>query len=301
MDKVVHIDGDILVYAGGFAAERGEYKVSWLDLDEPKVAYFAHKKEMQESLTDILEERGVRYMVEFERHPEPVEYALSNVKNIIDSIRSELNCDSYFVYLSGPTNFRDGLATIRPYKGNRDKSHKPVHGPAIRDYVCRRHPHVVSDGDEADDVIGYTHYARWLKDSDSSVIATQDKDLNMIPGWHYNFATRTKEYISPEAADYNFYHQLLTGDPTDNIPGVPRCGKVKASKLLDGVVGKVNMYEVCRKAYAKAYEDGDAALLENARLLWIRRKEKEIWQPPSMLSLDELLTTSTANESTKST
>ena len=274
MDQVVHIDGDILVYAGGFAAERGEYKMTYMadGYGREATEFFAHRKELDARWDEL---KNPPMMIEFQRHPEPVEYALSNVRNIIDAICKELSCDRYVVYLSGPTNFRNELATIRPYKGNRDKAHKPVHGPAIREYLSRRHPCVLSDNEEADDVIGYTHYSRWRQDPESSCIATQDKDLNMIPGWHYNFAKQTREFISPELADYNFYHQLLTGDPTDNIQGVPGCGKVRASKLLTDCVGVVHMYEVCKEAYGN-----DAALLENARLLWIRREPGQLWEPP---------------------
>lgn len=277
MRPVVHIDGDILIFSCGFAAERGEYKLSFTNEDGvEKALYFATKRELDE----FLDNNNVSpFVVEFQRHPEPVEYALSNVKNVIGAILEELNVSDYFVYLSGPTNFRYGLATIRPYKGNRDPSHRPVHERAIREYITRYHPHVVSDGDEADDAIGCHHYARWLKDHDSSIIATQDKDLNMIPGWHYNFKTQEKFYIDEDQAMWNFYHQLLTGDPTDNIQGVPRCGKVKATKLLKGISGEVNMYEVVRKAYEEA-KLGDAELLENARLLWIRRYKGELWTPP---------------------
>jgi hypothetical protein len=272
MRPLIHIDGDILVYAGGFAAERGQYKLTWLRGDVEESKYFQKKKEVDAYIKDL----GCPYMLEFERTPEPVEYALANVKNIIGAICDELAVDDYIVYLSGPTNFRTALATIREYKGNRDKAHKPVHGPAIREYLNRQHPCVVSDNEEADDVIGYSHYARWQKDPESSIIATQDKDLNMIPGWHYNFAKQGRVYIEPGMADYFFYKQLLTGDATDNIQGVPGIGPRKAERLLEGCEDALSMYEVVQAVY-----DNDEALLENARLLWIRREPGQMWEPPN--------------------
>lgn len=271
MRTLVHIDGDILVYAGGFAAEKGQYKLTYLKDGEEITEYYATKKELDARTATL----GVGYVVEFSRTPEPVEYALSNVRNIIESIVAELGCSEYIVYLSGPTNFRNDIATIREYKGNRDKTHKPIHGPAIREYLAKRHPCVVSDYEEADDVIGYSHYARWSKDPQSSVIATQDKDLNMIPGEHFNFAKKDRYYVEPDEADYFFWKQLLTGDATDNIQGVPGIGPRKAEKLLAGLTDQLSMYQVAQAAYKN-----DAALLENARLLWIRREPGQIWEPP---------------------
>jgi hypothetical protein len=285
MRTLAHIDGDILVYNGGFAAEKGQYTMRWTDEDGTEhVETFPYKKEAYARALEL----DRPHMMEFERIPEPVNYALHNVHMTIDSIRQATGCDDYVVYLSGPTNFREGLATIRPYKGNRDKSHKPVHGPAIRDYLNANHPCVVSDGEEADDVIGYSHYARYKQDMESSIIASVDKDLNMLPGKHYNFYRKESYFVTDEMADHAFYTQLLTGDPTDNIQGVPKIGKKKAEKLLYGMEDDVSgMYQIVETEYIKAFagdekNDPAAILLENARLLWIRRNKGELWEPPTI-------------------
>lgn len=285
MRTIAHIDGDILVYAGGFAAEKGQYTMRWTDEEGTEhVEHFPYKKEAYARSLEL----NRPHVMEFERHAEPVQNALHNVNLTIESIKENLGVDDYVVYLSGPTNFRNDIATIRKYKGNRDAAHKPVHGPAIREYLGKYHPCMVSDNEEADDVIGYTHYARYLGDMEASIICTQDKDLNMIPGHHYNFYKKERFYVTPELADWYFYKQLLTGDTTDNIVGVPKIGHKKAEKLLHGLEGDVEaMYNIVQLEYVKAYgtdekNDPDAILLENARLLWIRREKGELWTPPSM-------------------
>ena len=160
-------------------------------------------------------------------------------------------------------------------------THKPVHGPAIREYMKKNYNVVVSEDEEADDVVGYSHYAMWLRDPESSIIATVDKDIDMIPGMHYNFIKEESYYMTPEASDRFFWKQLLMGDATDNIPGIPGCGPAKAEKLLDGVELDC-MYDVIREEYVRAYPDDPiGALIENARLLWIRRHPNEWWQPPN--------------------
>ena len=283
MRTLAHIDGDILVYNGGFAAEKGQYTMRWTDADGTEhVETFPYKKEAYARALEL----DRPHMMEFERIPDPVAYALHNVSMTIESIKDATACDDYVVYLSGPTNFRNELATIRPYKGNRDKAHKPVHGPAIREYLAANHPTVLSDGEEADDVIGYNHYERYKQDIESSIIATVDKDLNMIPGKHYNFYRKELFYVDDDLANQWFYTQLLVGDPTDNIQGVPKIGKKKAEKLLYGMEDDVpGMYQIVETEYIKAFAgdencDPAAILLENARLLWIRRNKGELWCPP---------------------
>jgi 5'-3' exonuclease len=93
--------------------------------------------------------------------------------------------------------------------------------------------------------------------------------------------------VSEEEAIRWFYMQLLMGDSTDNIPGIPKVGPVKAAKALAEFDNELDYYTVCRKGYDEAYDDGLAALIENARLLWMRRQPHEWWQPPVEEDMDD--------------
>jgi len=169
----VHFDGDLLVYRCGFAAEKMQYHVE----NETFTT-------LREANAYIAEHGGT---VEVgERLVEPIENALANVKSMVEVALENLGVDAedMTMYLSGPTNYRDGVATLRPYKGNRDAAHKPVHGPAIKEYMEHKYHTVYSVDEEADDVVAYNHYAMYLRDPYSTIIATVDKDLNMIPGLH---------------------------------------------------------------------------------------------------------------------
>ena len=276
----VLIDGDVLVYRAGFAAEKTHYTVTWEEDGASHSRDFTTARDMN----SFLDLSGVGdHKIEVERRVEPVENALYNVKSIVKNILTQLHSteDDLTIVLSGPTNFRNGIGTIKPYKGNRDPTHKPVHGPDIKEYMKKRYNHLVSEDEEADDLIGYTHYAEWQKDPHGSVIVTIDKDLDMIPGLHYNFVTERTYEIAPDEAMYLFYRQLITGDTVDNIPGIPGMGKVKAAAALKGAVGEKEMYDKVRTLYVQSYPDNpDEALLENARLLWIRRHPNEWWKPP---------------------
>ena len=112
-----------------------------------------------------------------------------------------------------------------------------------------------------------------LTESPESIIAHLDKDINLIPGKHYNWELTRLGKVVREARHYtitdeealrNFYTQLLTGDVTDNIKGVPGIGPKKAEKLLQCSVTEEQMFHICRDAYASTEE-----MEMNARCLWI--------------------------------
>lgn len=266
----IQLDGDLLVYRCGFAAEKGEYTLTYgNDLQE----VYTYKKDVTKRL-EVL--GNPVHTLEFARRPEPVGNALHLVNQVIDGIKADLQSDDLTVYISGNSNFRDALGTIRRYKGNRDASHKPIHTEAIKDLLRNKYKAIVSENEEADDVVGYSHYAMWEKDAESSVICSTDKDLDMIPGLHHNFVKKVSYYISPEEADYNFYKQLLTGDAVDNVQGYPGVGPSKARQVLESCKTVVAMFEVVQAMY-----DNDKDLTENAQLLWIRRKPGEVWVRPT--------------------
>ena len=84
---------------------------------------------------------------------------------------------------------------------------------------------------EADDVMGIIS----TREPGKHIIASIDKDLNQIPGKHFNWYKDTNKVY--DVSDYDgtrlFYKQILTGDTVDNYKGVPGIGPKKADKLLD--------------------------------------------------------------------
>lgn len=278
----IRLDGDVIVYRAGFAAEHTFWKI----IHGGEEREFETRRQMIE-YADSLGLASGQYVVENRREVEPLPNALYNVRSIINTAAEKLQADpktDVLVYLSGPTNFRNGVATIKPYKGNRDAAHKPVHGPEIKAMMRREYEVRTSEDEEADDVIAYEHYADWLKDPHSSVIATIDKDLDMIPGLHYNFVKGESYYVTPEEGLWNFYKQCLTGDSTDNIPGIDGVGPVRAAKLLPEVgASEEDLYRAVLRQYEMAYGEGHAdRLLEVCRLLWIRREPGQWWNPPTL-------------------
>ena len=179
--------------------------------------------------------------------------------------------DDTFFYLTGSNNYRVEIAKIKPYKGNRKES-KPDHLGVTRDQLQTKWLAEVIEGQEADDAIGI----KATELNGNCVIVSIDKDLLMIPGTHYNFVKKEWTEIDQDKGDYFFYKQLLTGDQVDNIQGVPGIGPKKADKAYEGCTTVQEMYDKALEMYKGDTE----ALLENARLLWLRRYESEMWEPP---------------------
>ena len=182
-----------------------------------------------------------------------------------------VDCEEHELFLTGKTNFRHDIAVTEPYKGNRKGKEKPKHLPLLREYLQTAWAAKVSEGQEADDDIAIR--ATQLKDD--CIIVSIDKDFKQVSGWHYNFVKKEKSYVTPEEGLRFFYKQILTGDAADNIKGIHRVGDVKATKMLSDAKTELELYQCCVEAMGKE------RVLENARLLWLRREPNQIWEPPN--------------------
>jgi hypothetical protein len=212
------------------------------------------------------------YRFGFASEGDPAEFALARLSEFLDNLSLSEGIDEVWGYLTGHGNFRHEIAVTAPYKGNR-VAPKPYHFQLLREYMENKWGFEVIEGMEADDAIGIEAYRN---EPDETLIVSIDKDLNMIRGHHYNFVKEERYYVTEEEAIRNFYLQILTGDKVDNIIGLAGIGPVKSKKLLLDCNNELEMYE----AVLKAYDGDEARVLENARLLWILREEKQVWQPP---------------------
>jgi 5'-3' exonuclease len=278
----LHIDGDILKYRAGFAAEKMWY---YLQLSADKVARFNYKKDMLAHC----EQEGIESPnYEQQREAEPESNALYNVRSQVRSILESTGTEDYCIYLSGDTNFRDGIATIAEYKGNR-VSAKPIHAPAIDAFIREEYECSVSEDEEADDEMAYNHYKMWEEDEYSTAICTIDKDLDMLPGLHFNFVKDMKYYVAEDAAMRNFYMQIITGDAVDNILGCKGLGPAAAARIIGLKGDERSWWDIIVRTYTEQQQKNPEQwpptmlpheiALENARLLWIRRHPFELWEP----------------------
>ena len=283
---LVLVDLDPIVYRAGFAAQSTEYLVTY-EKDGEEIANWYNKAGLAKERVLELQGEGYQPIIEKQVTPEPVQNALYNVKSMMETTCRDLGVglDSVIGFLTGKGNFRFDVAKEKPYKGNRDETHKPVHAQAIKDFMIKTYEVVISENCEADDLLSiYQHESR--DRGEDSVICTIDKDLDMVPGFHYNYAKRVSYYIADCDAPVYFWRQMLTGDTVDNIPGIKGIGKKTAEKMLPFIdepphYTEYEMYEVVREAYLKEYGDrADDMIIEVGRLLWMQTYHGEMWMPP---------------------
>ena len=175
-------------------------------------------------------------------------------------------------------NYRHYIAKHVPYKGNRGA--KPDHYKVVREYFINEWDAKIAPGVEADDAIG------WATE-DSSCVVSIDKDLLMLPGFHYNFVTETFLHSSDPGKLHLdrsktaakligtgfkwFCAQMLLGDTADNIKGLYRVGPVKTYRLLNRIKEPKRLWRTVRYLYKK-HGLPKTRLHENAQLLWIQRE-----------------------------
>jgi hypothetical protein len=296
------IDADPIVYRAGFASERTDYH---LILETPAGAllekHFTARpgKTAGAQMKDYLDKHKGFDILSKEKliHPDSEEECLNAVRTQINAIEKACrespaigDLTGITTILSGPGNYREGLATVFPYKGNRDPEHKPHWYQSIRNLLTGEFAARVVHGREADDecsILGWQHIAAGT----SFVIATIDKDLDQIPGLHYNYHRCVVYRQSREAARMFFWQQALSGDPTDGIPGCWRTGELKAAAFVDDYAGEsdaviwqelVQRYRDSQEIPGCPYErcKPEAVALETARLVYLQKQPYELWNPP---------------------
>ena len=152
----------------------------------------------------------------------------------MNEILKETGAMKTLVAVKGRGNFRHDIYS--KYKANR----KELDGElkeALRyghQYMVDYHGAVMANGMEADDLVAIWA-AECRNDNLDYTVVGIDKDLLQIPGHHYNFVKHTHSDVSPAEGRYNLMVQCLTGDTSDNIPGVKGIGPVKAKKILSGI------------------------------------------------------------------
>ena len=246
----------------------------------------------------------------FERRS--LDWTFAKADEIVEGICEACDVTTPTLYLTGKDNFRFDIATVKPYKGNR-KQEKPFYLPSVRKYLETAWGAAVVDYMEADDALAIVAARYDYKDV---IIASRDKDLKQVPCIHYSWEVGNQPEWGPELVteigDIHvtlvdkllkngepskaikkisgtgltwFYTQCITGDSTDNIPGLEGKGAGLAYELLKGLESEVDLFRATLGAYKDKYgELAEERLLEQGRLLWMCREKVDgravMWEFP---------------------
>lgn len=222
----------------------------------------------------------IAYRASFAKEGASLDEAKEKTDELMDDIifNTTQREEEVEVFLTGKGNFRYTLSPT--YKANRKDTPKPEHLSDVRNYMVDMYGAVVSKGQEADDLIAI----RATELAYKCIIVSTDKDFKQIPCTHYNPVKGFSFVVDEFEATLFFYTQILTGDRADNIEGLYGIGPVKAGKLLESATTEEELYE----RVMTAYEGNEELVTMNARLLWLRRKEDDVWLPPNQRTGDVL-------------
>lgn len=249
---VLLIDGDVLVYQIGLAAER---PIDWGDDDWTLHADFAECK-------DTL---------------------VSNIEGLIaklgaDQVRFALSCKT-------EDGYRRELDPC--YKSNRKATRKPVVHRALRQHLLDNYDTILRDKLEADDVLGIL---ATQPTEERRIIVSVDKDFRSVPCHFYRTNEDVLFETTPEQALLFHATQTLTGDAVDGYKGIPGCGPKTAEKILAGIPTK-KLWPTILASYKDAGLSAELALT-NARLARILQHGDydiktgaiTLWNPPKLSS-----------------
>ena len=241
------------------------------------------------------------------------DYVIDKVDESIKFITENSGCDSYELFITGKDNFRYGIATVKPYKGNRSDKPKPFYLESTRK-LLESYGAVVCDGMEADDMLAVRAREMEYKDC---CICSRDKDLRMVPCMQYSWEVGLQPEWGPELVDTLgelhfrfsdkilkngeksnaikkvwgtglkwFYAQLIIGDATDNISGLEGKGGGLVHQIIHPCASEEELFTAAFSAYTDKYGDTAAErLLEQGRLLWMHDTLDEegkviLWELP---------------------
>lgn len=204
---------------------------------------------------------------------------LKGAKMVLDrkikDIYTKLGGTSYEGYTGKGEVFRHELATLIPYKGNRDDLLTPLVLHKLKDYVIAKHNCELVEGIEADDAVniavtnGYKAFKSGVGEKVVGVIV--DKDYNSTEGYWHNpdkdsEPREVKGFGSLYINDKNevkgdgriwLYHQVMSGDASDNYAANSQSdkkwGEKSSYKLLKDCTTDKQAFEALVTGYKTLY------------------------------------------------
>lgn len=279
-------DGDEILYTAAFVVEKTAYK---LETSSGDVYDFGLKYTRDE----IIHNAGIKgkaIKLDYKLHSYKVavgdeSHVRQCIKGIIKSLSKIGDVKLYLTSADG-SNFRYAVAKTRGpngygYKAGRPP--KPILYDTAREYLLQMGATEVF-GYEADDALG-------MAQCDDTALVHIDKDINRIPGKHYNWKTKERYIVEQPGnlvlevkeksknlrgtGNAFFFAQMLLGDRTDNIPSLGVGGDVKVYNLLKDCNTERDYFEVVAEKYESVYGNQyEDIMYEIADLVYILDSEK---------------------------
>ena len=216
------------------------------------------------------------------------EEAIDGINKRLLHMCKETGTNEYIGFLTKGSCFRYKVAKSKGYKSTRP-TEKPDLLYKLKDYLQNTLKFDIVEQLEADDLVCY-----WdNKLEQNTIICSPDKDvLKQTPGKHYNYRW-TKESrgswvtTSKEDAEKFLWQQVLMGDSTDGIPGLPGVGEKTALKILDNMDSvKHSSYDtIVLDKYIKEFgvSEGVSRFAETFKLVYMLRTPEDVMRETGLV------------------
>ena len=237
-------------------------------------------------------------LIYYEMGKPTLEEALESLDGRLRQMFEMSKADKYAGFLTEGKCFRYKAAITKPYKGNRKYGDKPIIFPAIKEYLKQTWGFTYMTALEADDLV-----AIYREDCDNSIICSPDKDvLKQVDSVHFNYRTAKKIGTTKTDSEKFLWKQMLMGDSTDGIGGIPKVGEKTADKWLDPIKVKDMPGFVLDKYIEKfGTHEGVHKYSETFKLVYILKTKAEAYLETGIALPNLIINTSPLSESNLNT
>tara|TARA_R100000908_G_C3752238_1_gene146746 strand:+ start:1828 stop:2583 length:756 start_codon:yes stop_codon:yes gene_type:complete len=213
-------------------------------------------------------------LIYYEMNKPSLEIALAGIDSRLRQMFEETKATHFAGFLTSGKCFRYNRAKTRKYKGNRKHGDKPIIFPAIKEYLKQTWNFKFVSELEADDLVSVYHTDPF----GTTVICSPDKDvLYQNRGIHYNYGKAETVVVDEVEKDKFLWKQVLMGDSTDGIPGLPKVGPKTAESWLKDVA-RVEMPAFTVNKYIEKFgnHEGILRFVETFQLIYILKTVEEV-------------------------
>ena len=236
----------------------------------------------------LLESRGGTYQVTLDAVSAPTftmdedsDYlgeAWDKFNFIINDLVEITFADDFLMAVKVDEGFRRFIYPDYKIKRHSNPRHVNKFVPMLRKKAVMEGMAVEATFREADDLLCmWAEQAR--RNGDDYIVCSIDKDLKCIPGLHYNMKHNNFFEISEEDSLRFYYEQLLKGDSTDGVPGLPGVGDVYSKQYLSECHTEEEFRAKVIEAYKTVWEeDWRDYLLSNGKMLYLQRHPEDYFE-----------------------
>jgi hypothetical protein len=276
------VDGDGFAYRFAAAAEKKTYLVQ---TGHSQVEEHSSYREAVKAASDggVIWSRVVK---------EDMKNVAQSLNSCLSRVTSRTGAGVLHICLAGPeATFRSHTARLRTYKGNRHNE-PPALLRELRAYLSSTWGAVLAKSEEVDDILSYM--SREL--GPDAVVVGYDKDLDQIPGAHYDWVNDKRYNVTDAEARLRLWVQALHGDVVDNIGGCWGIGPSKAQRLVadaiaegadDGALWRVIVeeYEKSQERPGCPYAEYDPEAVAQENYTLVRLKQTRFEEVPETFKI----------------